>query len=169
MLEQLVETPISQQLELTLRTPALEDGQSMWRMARDSNVLDLNSSYSYILWCRDFAATSIMADVDGRPAGFITGYLRPDEPGTLMIWQVAVDEAYRGQRIAGTMLDALASRTGARRVETTITDDNEASMRLFQGFAARRNTGLDRSPLILDTMFPDGHDTEFLFRIGPLG
>ncbi|HAG60102.1 MAG TPA: diaminobutyrate acetyltransferase, partial [Arthrobacter bacterium] len=73
-------------------------------MARDSKVLDLNSSYSYLLWCRDFAAASIMATVDGEPAGFITGYMRPGEPGTLMVWQVAVDEAFRGRKLAASML-----------------------------------------------------------------
>ncbi|MGF9663712.1 diaminobutyrate acetyltransferase [Arthrobacter crystallopoietes] len=137
-------------------------------MAKDSQVLDLNSSYSYLLWCRDFADTSILATVDDQPAGFITGYLRPDEPGTLMVWQVAVDESFRGRRLAGSMLDRLARQTGARRVETTITDDNQASIRLFTGFAARRSADLEREPLFTRDQYPDTHDTEFLFRIGPL-
>ncbi|WP_262107748.1 diaminobutyrate acetyltransferase [Arthrobacter sp. Marseille-P9274] len=137
-------------------------------MAKDSQVLDLNSSYSYLLWCRDFADTSILATVDDQPAGFITGYLRPDEPGTLMVWQVAVDESFRGRRLAGSMLDRLARQTGARRVETTITGDNQASIRLFTGFAARRSADLEREPLFTRDQYPDTHDTEFLFRIGPL-
>ena len=29
-------------------------------------------------------------------AGFITGYRRPEEPNTLLVWQVAVDSAARG-------------------------------------------------------------------------
>ncbi|MGY5138554.1 diaminobutyrate acetyltransferase, partial [Streptomyces nigrescens] len=40
-----------------LDTPRVEDGAAIWRIARDSKTLDLNSSYSYLLWCRDFAAT----------------------------------------------------------------------------------------------------------------
>ncbi|GLB68124.1 diaminobutyrate acetyltransferase [Arthrobacter mangrovi] len=137
-------------------------------MAKDSQVLDLNSSYSYLLWCRDFADTSILATVDDQPAGFISGYLRPDEPGTLMVWQVAVDEFFRGRRLAGSMLDRLVRQTDARRVETTITDDNQASIRLFTGFAARRSADLEREPLFTRDQYPDNHDTEFLFRIGPL-
>jgi L-2,4-diaminobutyric acid acetyltransferase len=57
--------------------PVLADGPHLWRLARDSRVLDLNSSYAYLLWCRDFAATSVVAKVDGNVVGFVTGYVRP--------------------------------------------------------------------------------------------
>ncbi|CAO0837892.1 L-2,4-diaminobutyric acid acetyltransferase OS=Streptomyces microflavus OX=1919 GN=ectA_1 PE=3 SV=1 [Streptomyces microflavus] len=57
----------------------MEDGAAIWRIARDSEVLDLNSSYSYLLWCRDFAATSAVArGEDGEPIAFVTGYIRPE-------------------------------------------------------------------------------------------
>src|SRR6185312_3847202 len=86
---------------LTLDTPRVEDGAAIWRIARDSKTLDLNSSYSYLLWCRDFAATSVVArDAEGGPVGFITGYIRPDRPETLVVWQVAVDQAWRGRGLA---------------------------------------------------------------------
>lgn len=140
----------------------------MWRMARDSTVLDLNSSYSYLLWARDFAATSVIARVDGEPGGFVSGYLRPDEPGTLMVWQVAVDDALRGRGLARAMLDHLARRTGARHVETTITADNEASVALFGSFAQAHAADVETSPVFTAETFPDQHDTELLFRIGPL-
>src|SRR5437879_5926964 len=47
-----------------LDTPTVEDGAAIWRIARDSQTLDLNSSYSYLLWCRDFARTSVVARDD---------------------------------------------------------------------------------------------------------
>ena len=108
MVEELAETQTKPRIEAKFRKPTLNDGQSLWRMARDSQVLDLNSSYAYLLWSRDFAETSIMATVDGEPVGFITGYMRPGEPGTLMVWQVAVDDEFRGRKLAGEMLDRLA-------------------------------------------------------------
>ena len=151
-----------------VRTPELEDGQHLWRLAKDTAVLDLNSSYSYLLWCRDFADTSVIARIDGESAGFITGYTRPENPDTLMIWQVAVDEKFRGHGLASTMLHELADRTGALRMETTITDDNAASNRLFQAFADQRGAGYDRRPLFTPEMYPDGHDTEYLYEIAPL-
>ncbi|RBL85135.1 diaminobutyrate acetyltransferase, partial [Streptomyces cavourensis] len=62
---------------LSIDTPRVEDGAAIWRIARDSEVLDLNSSYSYLLWCRDFAATSAVArGEDGEPIAFVTGYIR---------------------------------------------------------------------------------------------
>ena len=55
------------------RSPQIDDGVRLWEIARDSKVLDLNSSYAYLLWCRDFSATSIVAEVDGRVVGFVSG------------------------------------------------------------------------------------------------
>ncbi len=160
--------------ELKLDTPRVEDGAALWRIARDSRVLDLNSSYSYLLWCRDFAATSVVArGPDGAPVGFVTGYLRPEQPETLVVWQVAVDEAQRGRGLAAALLDALADRAadafGVCRLETTITPDNGPSNRLFTSFAERHGAAVDREVLFDRGMFPDpGHEPEVLYRIGPL-
>lgn len=151
-----------------LRAPEVSDGAAFWRMAKDTEVLDLNSSYSYLLWCRDFADTSVIAELDGEPAGFVTGYVRPDSPNTLLIWQVAVTEAARGEGLASIMLDELAVRTRADSLETTITADNGASNALFSRFAERHGADHDVSPLFTPEDYPDGHDTEYLHRIGPI-
>jgi L-2,4-diaminobutyric acid acetyltransferase len=161
------------QADLQIERPAPADGAALWRMARDSNVLDLNSSYSYLLWCRDFAATSAVArDERGEPVGFVTGYVRPDRPDTLLVWQVAVDAAHRGRGLAAALLDGLVARTAAERgvttVETTITPGNTASERLFTSFAERHGARLEREVLFEKGQFPDGpHDPEVLYRISP--
>lgn len=152
--------------------PSVVDGAALWRIARDSGKLDLNSSYAYLLWCRDFAATSRIARVDGEVAGFVTGYLRPDAPDTLVVWQVAVDQRFRGRGLAGTLLDALVADVaakGARYLETTVTPDNEASVALFAGLARRLGTAHERTDLFVSAHFPDDHETEVLHRIGPFG
>ena len=46
---------------LRIDRPHVVDGAALWRIAKDSGNLDLNSSYSYLLWCRDFAGTSAVA------------------------------------------------------------------------------------------------------------
>jgi L-2,4-diaminobutyric acid acetyltransferase len=165
-----LETPDGVSLDI----PRLSDGAALWRIARDSQVLDLNSSYSYLLWCRDYGATSIVAR--GRshePVGFITGYTRPDAPRTLLVWQVAVDHAQRGRGLAAAMLDSLALRTagelGVDAVETTITPDNSASHRLFTSFAERHDAAVAREVLFDAGAFPErGHAPEVLYRIGPI-
>jgi L-2,4-diaminobutyric acid acetyltransferase len=158
------------QADLQIDRPAVADGAALWRMARDSKVLDLNSSYSYLLWCRDFAATSAVArDEHGEPVGFITGYVRPGRPGTLLVWQVAVDEAHRGRGLAAALLDGLVARIAPECVETTITPGNTASERLFTSFAERHGARLEREVLFDAGLFPDEqHDPEVLYRIGPL-
>lgn len=152
----------------------MADGAALWRLAKDSKTLDLNSSYSYLLWCRDFAGTSAVArGAGGEPVGFLTGYVRPDRPGTLLVWQVAVDSAHRGLGIAAALLDGLTARLTAERriteIETTISPGNTASERLFTSFAARHGAEVTREVLFPADLFPDGpHDPEVLYRIGPL-
>ncbi|MEU6671157.1 diaminobutyrate acetyltransferase [Streptomyces sp. NPDC046727] len=160
--------------ELLIERPATTDGAALWRLAKESKTLDLNSSYSYLLWCRDFADTSVVArGAHGEPVGFVTGYLRPDRPRTLLVWQVAVDPAHRGLGIAAALLDGLAARLaadhGVTELETTITPGNTASERLFTSFAERHGARVTREVLFPAGLFPDGpHDPEVLYRIGPL-
>ncbi|MFI5682836.1 diaminobutyrate acetyltransferase [Streptomyces sp. NPDC051636] len=162
------------QADLLIDRPAVADGAALWRIAKDSETLDLNSSYSYLLWCRDFAGTSAVArGADGEPVGFVTGYVRPEQPHTLLVWQVAVDAAHRGHGIAAALLDGLTARLAAERgiteVETTITPDNTASERLFTSYADRHGAAVSREVLFDTGLFPDGpHEPEVLYRIGPL-
>ena len=163
---------------IQIRAPRLDDGAELWRIARDSQTLDLNTSYAYVLWARDFSATSRIALVDDAPAGFIIGYRRPSRPDCLFIWQVAVDERFRGLGLAGRLLQDVVDDPSAdvpvRTVETTITDDNAASQQLFRGFARR----WDDAPMTVVPLFESAHFTpagetgehhapERLYTIGP--
>lgn len=154
-----------------IESPTKADGAALWRIARDSKKLDLNSSYAYLLWCRDFADTSVVAKVDGAAVGFVIGYAKQD---TGFVWQVAVDASQRGKGLAGALLDELFTRLvarGVRYLETTITPDNEASIRLFASFAKRWNATVERTDLFSAADFPseDGkREQEDLYRIGLL-
>ncbi|EOM76432.1 acetyltransferase [Rhodococcus rhodnii LMG 5362] len=153
---------------MQFRRPQISDGVRLWEIARDTEVLDLNSSYAYVLWCRDFADTSIVATVDDRPVGFVTGYRRQSAPDTLMVWQVAVDSEQRGRRIAGRMLHALlddVATAGIDRLETTISPDNTASIALFTGVARDRDRTITRQDLFSPNDFPEGHEAEDLYSI----
>ncbi|MBC7723392.1 MAG: diaminobutyrate--2-oxoglutarate transaminase [Burkholderiaceae bacterium] len=159
---------------LVVRRPVIDDGADAWGIARDSGTLDLNSSYAYLLYFRDFAETCRVAVVDGVVAGFLMGNRPPERPETLFVWQIAVDERFRGRGIAGLMLDDLAAdptlSPPVTMIETTITDDNPASQALFRAFAKRRgDSPLTVTPLLEATHFPDGHHAEPLYTIGPLG
>jgi len=157
-----------------IENPTKADGASLWRIARDSQKLDLNSPYAYMLWCRDFADTSVVARVDGNAVGFVIAYRRPGASDTALVWQVAVDASQRGKGLAGALLDNLYTRLvadGVRYLETTITPDNKASIRLFTSFAERWGAQLETTELFSSADFPDDgtqHEREDLYRIGPL-
>ncbi|MFC4603389.1 diaminobutyrate acetyltransferase [Rhodococcus kronopolitis] len=156
---------------MTLRRPRLSDGTRMWQIACDSGVLDVNSSYAYLLWCRDFRNTSAVAELDGRVVGFVTGYIRSEAPDTVFIWQVAVDAAARGRGIGVAMLDRVLTRVrpfSVRFVETTITAQNSGSIAMFTSLARRHDTGIYCRPLLSADHFPDTHETEDLYTIGPI-
>lgn len=153
-----------------IEVPSAEDGSSLWKIARDSRRLDLNSSYAYLLWCRDFRETSLVARLDGSVVGFVAGYQRPGAEDTLMVWQVAVDERLRGHGLGAMLIDRLLRRLrprGVRYLETTVTASNTASNRMFNSLAKRWRTRCRRSELFGSQAFPDDHETEFLYRIGP--
>jgi len=162
-------TEVTTEPVLSVGAPSLEDGVAMWRLAADTGVLDVNSRYAYLIWCRDFAATSVVARLDDQVVGFITGYRRPAAPDTLLVWQVAVGEAARGRGVAGRMLDTLWSQVpDIAYMETTVTPDNEASIAMFTAFARRNSTEIRRSDLFAGDLLGDGHEPENLYRIGPI-
>jgi len=162
---------------ISICPPDVSHAGCLWQLACDSATLDVNSSYAYLLWCHDFAATSAVALAEDRVVGFVTGYLRPEAPDTLMVWQVAVDASQRGRGLAARMLHHLLDRLsprGVRWLHTTISPDNEASIRLFSGVARDRGTGIERRDLFAAHHFPaedttaSGHQAEDLYIIGPL-
>jgi L-2,4-diaminobutyric acid acetyltransferase len=155
--------------EVSIGRPSRADGVALWELAAASKVLDVNSRYAYLLWCRDFAETSVVARADGRVVGFVTGYRRPDDVRTLMVWQVAVHADVRGLGVAGRMLDTLFDLVpGVDHLETTITPDNESSVALFSGFARRRGAEVSRTELFGSELLGGDHEPELLFRIGPI-
>lgn len=156
--------------DMALRKPTIADGVRLWQIAEASHVLDVNSSYSYLLWCRDFDNSSIVAEIAGDVVGFVTGFIRPHSPDTLFVWQVAVDESQRGKGLAGAMLDGLLDSLAAQsvsRLETTVSPDNPASIAMFTALARRRGTQITKENLFDANDFPDAHEPEELYTVGP--
>ena len=155
-----------------LRKPTAEDGQSVHQLITRTPELDSNSCYCNLLQCSHFSDTSIIAERQGKILGFISGYLKPQYPETLFIWQVAVSSDVRGYGLGGKMLRQLLERkesTSVTHLETTITANNKASWALFNRLAEHFDAPLERS-VMFDRIahFNDEHDSELLARIGPL-
>ncbi|WP_327120935.1 diaminobutyrate acetyltransferase [Nocardia sp. NBC_01730] len=142
----------------------------MWRIAKDSAVLDANSSYAYLLWCRDFASTSVVAELNGRIVGYVIGFVRPQAPDTVFVWQIAVERSQRGRGTGAELLHVLLNSVAAQGVsvlETTISPDNLASIAMFTSVARTRDAAITKRPLFDAGVFPDSHAPEDLYRIEP--
>lgn len=113
----------------------------------------------------------MVAEIEGAIVGSISGYLIPERPDTLFIWQVAVGSAARGQGLALRMLDHIVDRDVCKDVcfmETTITEDNTASWALFGKFARGRDAQLEQEiGFDREKHFAGQHDTEMRVCIGP--
>ncbi|MCT1903034.1 diaminobutyrate acetyltransferase [Oceanobacillus sojae] len=156
------------------RKPVKDDGAAVWELIKNSKVLDLNSSYSYLMWCDIFSETSIVAEKDGKTLGFISGYKNPNNQNKLFIWQVAVDASARGNGLATKMLLQLLKRKACKDidyVEATVSPANQPSQALFKGLAEKLDTDCQISDYFIADDFPDEeeeHEDELLFTVGPI-
>lgn len=157
--------------EIQLRAPVEEDGKAIWELVKSTQVLDLNSAYSYLMLCKYFKDTCVVADAGGRIVGFVSAFCLPADPETVFVWQVAVDKAYRRRRLGMTMLKHLLERescSGVRFLEITVTTSNKAAGSLYRKLAKNLGAPCEASECFPARMFPGGqHEDEMLFRIGP--
>jgi len=155
-----------------LRSPCVGDAAAIHQMVLDSGVLDPNSLYAYLLICRDFDSTSIVAEKDGEIAGFVTGYIPPARPDSLFVWQVAVSDRHRRQGLAGRMLRELTKQSQSLNInyiEATISPSNTASRALFQSLANAFDTELRESEGFRTEDFGrEEHEEEPVIRVGPV-
>lgn len=159
-------------LALVLRTPLLRDAAAVYQLIADCPTLDLNSEYLYLLLSEHFSQTCVVAQRGPQIDGFISAYFLPDRPDVLFVWQVAVHERARGQRLGQAMLDHLKQRLSDRALrylEMTVSPSNLASRGLFAAMARRWQAPLQEQAFFDTALFASqAHEAEPLLRIGPL-
>lgn len=147
------------------------DGAEMWKLVKDGVGLDENSSYAYLLLCKLFSGTCLAARRGGQLVGFVVAFRPPERQEAVFVWQIGVASHMRGQGLASRLLDALVDRSGrkgVRYLQASVTPSNGASQALFRGFARRHGVACEVTPFLDAELFPDGHEAEELFTIGPL-
>ncbi|WP_164671181.1 diaminobutyrate acetyltransferase [Virgibacillus doumboii] len=153
------------------REPALDDGADVWKLIKETGVLDLNSSYSYLMWCTIFSDTSVVIEADDEIVGFISGFIKPASPDKLFIWQVAVADDQRGKGLASKMLHHILERDiceNVQYVEATVSPSNIPSRKLFSGLARSLDTKIEVFDCFTAKDFPEqGHEDELTHQIGP--
>ncbi|NLO21956.1 MAG: diaminobutyrate acetyltransferase [Syntrophomonadaceae bacterium] len=156
---------------LELRSPRIEDGGAVWQLVKETRSLDLNSPYSYLILCKFFNKTCVVAEHNGQIVGFISGFNPPEKPDVLFIWQVAVAESQRKKGLGLRMLKTLLKRPECKEVqflELTVNPSNHPAISLYAKLARDMETSYTISECFSKDMFPAGnHEPELLYRIGP--
>ena len=154
------------------RNPTTDDGAAIWRVVKNSGVLDLNSAYMYMLLAREFSDTCVVAEHDNSVVGFVTGFRPPQRPESIFLWQVGVDASMRGSGLGKRLLAAFLQSPGAHgatMLETTISPSNEASKALFGAIARELGTDIHPAEGFRSDQFPPegDHEAEDWYFIGP--
>jgi len=167
---------------LNIRNATVADGARIWRLVHDCEVLDENSCYAYLLLCRDFSATTLVAEEGGELQGFVAAYIPPARPSVVFVWQIGADASARQKGVGKSLLRALLRTDACRAIrflEATVTPSNTASARLFRSVAEEMNAGFDLLPGFQSGDFgnfrdnntnqheTNQHEREDLVRIGP--
>src|SRR3546814_6234232 len=76
--------------EIRYRRPQKADGPAIWALIRSIQALDDNSLYCNLLQCSHFADTCALAEVGGRPLGWIRSEEHTSELQSLMRTSYAV-------------------------------------------------------------------------------
>lgn len=159
-------------MKFNLDKPNIDDGKEMWRIARDTGVLDLNSPYAYLLAGTHFKNSSVIAKTEsGVAAGYVYGYTIPDSPEHLFVWQIGVHRDFQGKGLAMAMLTHLATRpecNNITHIDATIAPENTASNALFGKLGSILNTSVSNDPYFNSTHFPSGNQIENYISVGPL-
>ena len=162
----IIETPKG---TVRLRSPEASDGTAVQALIARCAPLDQNSLYMNLIQCDHFAETCVLAECDGEVLGWISAHVPPGRSDTIFVWQVAVDARARGMGLGRRMLAALLDRPACarvRRLETTITRDNDGSWALFRSFARRLGGDLTHAPHFeREAHFGGAHATEHLVTI----
>ena len=102
------------------------------------------------LWLRHFAGTSWLAE-DGaaKLAGFLVGFVSPDDPSTAVCHLVGVAPSRRRQGLGRSLYERFAEearQAGAQRLEAVVWPGDPIAVRFHRalGFEARTGTGSQR-------------------------
>ena len=155
-------------MSISIREPIKSDAKYIYQLVKDTNVLDVNSEYLYLLQTTHFREFCSVALLEDEIVGFTSGYLIPNKEDTLFIWQVAVDSKARGQGVAGKMIMGILQRESAKNVKTihtTISPSNSSSQKLFEKLSQNYGVSFEKETMFEISDFNDAHEDEVLYKI----
>tara|TARA_B100001564_G_C20605743_1_gene655072 strand:+ start:312 stop:809 length:498 start_codon:yes stop_codon:yes gene_type:complete len=157
-------------MTLIYSQPTIDDAAAIHQLVSESNVLDTNSEYSYLLLSHHFDTTCCVVKDNGNVIAYVSAYLPPKIPSTLFVWQMIVHANYRGKKLAHNMIIDILKRAVCNnidRIHTTVAASNHASRSVFKQIANTLETQLHEKDFLHSSHFSDQHEAEPLLVIGP--
>lgn len=102
--------------------------------------------------------------------GFISTIQKPTSLNTLFVWQICIDQQVQKRGLAKSLINFVLKQQKEKvdYIETTISDDNQASQNLFKSVAKDYNAAIKKTVYVSADEFRVGHETEYLYTIGTL-
>lgn len=153
--------------------PKKSQTKEIIKLVKDTKILDVNSEYLYYLQTihfNKFCCVAVDENKKDKVIGFVSGYLIPDE-NSLFIWQVAVNEKYRGLGLAQRMILNIANRKAMKKInyiKTTVSPSNQSSIRVFEKVANELNTKIKKHKFLKMKDFTNSHEDEPMYVIGTI-
>lgn len=112
--------------------PTLSDQDAVWELARKTD-----SSGVYLLWCNDYAASSLIARLEGIAVGCIVGRRSYAQPDSLTILALDISPEFEPSQLRQLLLFSLIQRMRERHQICYVTTDLErVDPRLATAFQA---------------------------------
>ena len=156
--------------KIKITSPRKKDGSAVAKLIKRCPPLDLNSTYHYLIQSHYFSKTCSIAFDNKKIVAFVSGFINPSRNNSLFIWQVAIDEDYRGKELGIELIEfILKQNKNINSIEATVTETNSASRRMFQKICEKYQIKLSEQTLFdKEQDFSKEHDSEILIKIGPL-
>ena len=156
--------------KIKITFPTKKNGSAVEKLIKRCPPLDLNSTYHYLIQSYYFNRTCSVAFDGEKIVAFVSGFIKPTNKNCLFIWQVAIDEDYRGKGLGIELIEFLLNQNKeVNTIETTITKNNIASRRMFQKIVEKYETRMSEETLFdKEKDFSNEHDSEMLITISPI-
>jgi L-2,4-diaminobutyric acid acetyltransferase len=155
--------------KIKITFPTKKNGSAVAKLIRCCPTLDLNSTYHYLIQSHYFSKPCSIAFDNKKVVAFVSGFINSSKNNSLFIWQVAIDENYRGKELGIELIEFILNQNkNLDSIETTVTKNNISSRRMFQKICEKYKSRI--SELILfdkEKDFANKHDSEMLIKIGP--
>jgi len=154
---------------IEIRNPTLSDTREIIELFQNSGKLDVNSSYYYALWIKEWSGTCAVAALDGCIIGALTGFVRPTDPSVYFAWQTCISPATQENNLALRLyeyvLQSLIPR-GVTHLEMTIDGQNRFVRLMLANLARRYEADVEDGGILFSTeLLANSHYPEELRRI----